>query len=117
MLYQARGVTKETGAAANYARRGCDGGVASACRLLGIQTELGDGVTKNLSDAAGLFRKACNGNDVIGCQYLADFYVWGEGVPKDLGQARLYYRKALSLAPTSQQRAEIEKSLAALGPN
>lgn len=77
------GATKDLKRAATFFTRGCDGGDAYSCRMLGFAYSDGEGVARDERKAAAFFQRGCDGKDGLACANLAAKYNDGLGVPKD----------------------------------
>jgi TPR repeat protein len=61
------GIKADDALAATLHRKACEGGYASACRLLATQYDDGEGVPKDEVQAGALYRRGCDGGDSFGC--------------------------------------------------
>ena len=77
------GAAKDVKRAATFFTRGCDGGDAYSCRMLGFAYSDGEGVARDERKAAAFFQRGCDGKDGLACANLAAKYNDGLGVPKD----------------------------------
>ena len=71
--------------------KGCDGGLASACRALGLSYDDRRGADRDPLAAAPLFRKACDAGEALGCYDLGQVYEQGRAPKK---------QKTLTIATT-----------------
>lgn len=74
--------------------RGCSGGNAADCDILGMRHLRGDGVAEDPKKAVAYFQRACDRGDAPGCFNLGESYRFGDGVPKDLAKAAAFYQRA-----------------------
>lgn len=73
--------------------RGCDGGDAESCALLGYACSHGEGGPRDDGLAIELYGRACDGGDAHGCANLGVMYENGAGAAKDLARAAAAFRQ------------------------
>lgn len=89
-----------------YATRGCDGGDAVACALVGQHHENGLGVPWAPDRAVALYEKACLAGAGLGCFLSGEMYVRGHGVDIDAHKAESDRARALAAWLPACQGAE-----------
>ena len=92
--YGEDGVAQDMNKAAQFYKKGCDGGDLLGCNNLGILYEDGDGVKKDASKSAQLYKIACDGDYALGCYNLGILYDDGTGVEQDKSKAIDLYKEA-----------------------
>jgi hypothetical protein len=68
--------------AEGWLAKGCDGGLAPACRTLGLSYDDRHGTDRDPLAAAPLFRKACDAGEALGCYSLGHVYEEGRAPQK-----------------------------------
>jgi TPR repeat protein len=71
------GPGQDLGRAADYYRRGCDGGDMQGCTDLGVAYADGKGVDADEAQARSFYRKGCDGDYGRGCTRLGALYMHG----------------------------------------
>ncbi len=84
------GVAFDPPAAFAYARRGCDGGDALACTLVGRHMVTGVATPWAPAVAVAVFEKACAGGSGLGCLALGNLHAQRHGIDGDPGKAEAY---------------------------
>ena len=80
----------------------CDGGLADACRRLGVSYEFGKGgATKDETRAAAFYSRACALKEANGCLSAGRMYEFAHGVAKDEKRAESFYDQACSIGFTA----------------
>ena len=90
---QGDGVPQNSGRAAQFYEKACDGGVPEGCWHAGEMYEEGDGVVRNYGHAHEFYRLACEGGSAQGCGKLGDFYD-AAGPLQDPSRAAELFRSA-----------------------
>jgi rhomboid protease GluP len=91
------GVVRNPPRAIKFAQRGCDGGSAVACTILGISYQRGDIVLRDTALAMELLQRACNADEPFGCSAGASIAASGDGTPRDDALAVTLWRRACDL--------------------
>jgi len=89
MYASGREVSASPSLAAEWYRRGCNGGDAGGCTRLGKMLEMGAGREADFEGALGLYEKACEMGGAWGCARLGALYESARPV-----RALALYRKA-----------------------
>ncbi len=97
ILAQGKGLPADVPKAADFYKRGCDGGILVACANEASMRYSGEGgVTVDKNRARALFEKTCGPEMLDNCHNAATMMQSGEGGPEDKTKARSLFDMACS---------------------
>ncbi len=88
------GTTQAAGEDNERHRRQCEGGVLTACTILGFNYATADGLPKVLAKANQFYEKACDGGEPTACRNLGLNYQDGVGLLKQQAKANELFAKS-----------------------